>query len=339
MTQIDPTWPVPLDPATENVWGPPLLEALNEMVAQGNASDLEINGRLSPASLGLSNKLLTRFADGFFGQRQELTGVDDTVMPYHSVVATSLTGTDVGGATAGYQLHRLPGGGAAANREFLAIEASGDLATVPGFKISPWASGTGQLRPVSFWDGTHEIFRIVNEGGTGALRIGDAGRITLQDIATTARTVILMQRNGTYGDQRRVYSSTAATRAYIFLSKNRGTIAAPTGVGSGDTLGDIVFGSTASGAEKTGGYIRGVTKQAWAYDSAHGTKVQVAVAPVGAASPVVQAEVDEPEVVNDTGMLLRVDRDGVRALARVRVGAPDSGGVGKRALVVDNAAV
>lgn len=285
----------------------------------------------------VGDKLKFLYRDRYFAQRWSLTGQSDGIMPYFEVVPTTRSGTDVGGAVAGFQLYLTPGGGDADDREFLAIEASGENATLPlAFKIAPWASGAGVLRPILFGDGTHEVFRIVNEGGTGALRIGNESRLTLQDDTTTSRTVILMQRNGSYADQRRVYSSTAATRAYIFLSKNRGTIAAPTGVGSGDTLGDIVFGSTASGAEKTGGYVRGVTKQAWAYDTAHGTKLQFAAAPTGAASPVVQMEIDEPSANSETGMLLRVDRAGVRTLSRVQIGAADSGGTGKRALVIDN---
>jgi hypothetical protein len=284
----------------------------------------------------LGSKLQFRYADGFFGQRVELSGTDSAVMPYLDIVATSLTGTDVGGATGGLQLHRLPGGGAAANREFLAFEVSGDLATVPGFKISPWASGTGQLRPITFWDGTHEVFRIVNEGGTGALRLGEGARLTLQDTTTTSRSVVLMQRNGTYGDQRRVYSSTGATRPYIVLMKNRGTIAAPTMPASGDTFGGYEFGSTNAGNEVIGSYMRSSATETWVAGSAQGAKLTFATTPAGSTTVTPQLDIDEPVADTEVALLVRVNRAGVKTLSRVSIGAVDSAGTGFRALRVAN---
>jgi hypothetical protein len=293
-------------------------------------------------SFRIGNILSVRLVDGFAGQRLHVTGVPGNVpavMPYVEVAPATDTGagTDAGGAIAGLQVYRTPGGGGVPDREFLAIEASGDNGTVPGFKISPWASGTGSLRPVVFWDGTHEVFRINNQGTTGEMRIGTSSRLTYEDTGTTARVWSIMQKNGTLGCQYRSYSSTTAVRPYVFFSKNTGTIAAPGAPNNAATLGDVVFGSIESGTERTGAVIRAEATEAWTYGSAQGAKIGLRTVPTGtASSSVPQIEATEPTAASETGMLLRVDKAGVRSLVRVSIGAPDSGGAGFRALVIPN---
>jgi hypothetical protein len=342
LTDVDPAT---LDPSVEPeaAWTV-ALDALATDLATlpAQANDWSETQTFDPDNgIHIGTKLMLKFTDGFFGQRLHLTGIPGgvpAIMPYMEVAPASDTGvgTDVGGAIAGYQLYRTPGGGGVPDREFLAIEASGDNGTLPGFKISPWASGTGALRPVAFWDGTHEVFRLHNAGGVGELRIGTSARLTYEDTGTTARTWSILQKNGTLGCQYRSHSNTGAVRPYTFYSKNSGTIAAPGAPGNAATLGDIVFGSIDSGTERTGGYIRATTLQTWAYTTAQGTKIGIATVPSGSATAQVQIEAQEPTADSETGMLLRVDKAGVRTLVRVEIGAADSGGPGKRALVIPN---
>lgn len=284
----------------------------------------------------VGTELKLSFVDGFFGQRLHLTGTSVGVMPYMEVAPTTRGGEDVGGAVAGFQLYLTPGGGGVPDREFLAIEASGDNASNPlEFKISPWASGTGVLRPIGLWDGTHKVATIRNMGTTGAFEIQYGSRLTFVSTETATTIPVIFQHQGTLGSQYRSYSTNQAVEPYIFLSKNRGTIAAPSTPASGDNLGSLRYGANDAGTERAGVVLRSLATEAWVYASARGTKFQINTTPTGTASTQTQVEFNEPGA-NEVGFLVRVDRAGVKTLDRVTIGAPDSGGTGRRALTVAN---
>lgn len=331
----------------------------NEITTWADEVEAEINVRLSDASLAsfiagservftakqtfdpddgwaLGDKLKFTFQDGFFGDRVSLTGQYEGVMPYMQVVPTTRGGTDVGGAVAGFQLYLTTEGAESPDREFLAIEASGENASNPlEFKISPWASGTGEMRPVSFWDGTHKVFSVKSMGATGALELQYGSRLTFLSTNSTATTPVLFQYQGTFGDQYRTYSDVPAAEPYHFLSKNRGTIALPAVPSGGDNLGSIRYGAIDAGTERAGVVLRSLATEAWVYASARGSKFQVNTTPAGTATTQTQAEFNEPGA-NEIGLLVRVDRAGVKTLDRVTIGAADSGGSGRRALTVAN---
>jgi hypothetical protein len=287
--------------------------------------------------IGIGSLLKLSFVDGFYGQRLHLTGTSVGVMPYFEVAPTTRGGTDVGGAVAGFQLYLTPGGGGVPNREFLAIEASGENASNPlEFKISPWASGTGVLRPIGIWDGAHKVVAVKNMGTTGALEIQYGSRLTFLSEVTQSTIPIIFQHGGTLGSQYRTYNDSTAAEPYTFLSKNRGTPTLPTVPTSANNLGSLRFGAVDAGTERAGVVLRAVTTQSWVYTTAQGAKFQINTTPSGTAATQTQAEFDEP-AANEVGILLRTDRAGVKSMSRVKIGATNTGpGGAGRALYVDN---
>lgn len=284
---------------------------------------------------GIAN-LRLRFVDGFFGQRLHLTGTEEGVMPYLEVVPTTQTGTDVGGAIAGLQVYRTIGGGGVPNREFLAIEASGDLATLPGFKIATWASGTGTIRPLRIVIGTAQAMVFQDDSN---ILVGPTKRLFFEDIQLM--TPIIESRSAAgqlQAIQARQYGTVVEDAPALVLARNRGTIEAPGYPVSGDMLGEMIVGSMDPAAPSTfrsGGGLRVEALQNWGA-GARGSIASIRVVPNNSGSTVEAAAFADTIVDGETGFLVRVNRAGVYTRNRVSIGAADSGGAGFRVLRVAN---
>lgn len=316
------------------------LETTIETVVETNANVFTQTQTFDTNNgFAIGNKLQLKFVDGFFGQRLHLTGLPQApgqpdIMPYLEVVPTTQTGTDVGGAIAGVQVYRTLGGGGVPNREFLAIEASGNLASSVGFKIATWASGTGQVQPIRFVIGSDDIVTMEAPSGvTPRMRVASGSQI----YSLGANPLFFERESGLSALRARV-AADANSGPWTFMGRNRGTRLAPAAPVGGDILGEHRFGSldTSTGAEVPSALIRALATENWAYGTDQGTLLRFRLTPNDSASMVDVFELKDPTDPNDTAFMVLVNRSGVKTISRVAIGPVDSGGTGFRTLRVAN---
>lgn len=273
------------------------------------------------------------YVNGWFGQRLHVTGDKSGVMPYIEVVPTSTVSTDTGQALAGYQLYRTPGGGGVNDREFLAIEAKSDEASVPGFVIGTWASGNGKFMPLVLRGGVNEAFRIKEDG---YITMGATSRIFFDDTDTSVP--ILMRRNGNFqAIQARAYGSGSDTYARIVLTRNRGVSGGEVDEFAkvNDVLGDFIYGGMTGSSPDSSASMRGVATEDWT-GTARGSKLQFLTTLNGTIASGRVLELASAAASLDTSLMIQVNKSGVRSVVPVTIGSTDSGGTGYRMLRVAN---
>lgn len=290
---------------------------------------------------------------GFAGDRLAVGGQYEGVMPYVEVVPTTRTGTDPGGSIAGYQVYGTVYGGAhdAPGREFLAIEAKGELYSAGVmFRIGTWASGTGQYRPIRIGIGDLNIVDFTSNGVQGGAastegRIELLSKTKIYSIGNTLPQMIDFQR-GTSGAAVReiVAQSSGSAGGSIVLGRTRGSLGAPTNLAAADRIGSIHFNSYRPGepvsdtSEQIVAYMRGETNESYSsFDTARGSRITFGITQQGTVTLTDAARIADPANADETSLLVLVNRAGVKALSRVKVGATNTGpGGAGRVLYVDN---
>lgn len=145
---------------------------------------------------------------------------------------------------------------------FLGIGSSGSIATLAN------SGGTGALRLNA--GGTNQNILFV-PSGTGIVSTGTASATLPTGVMGTFGTT-----QATTGLFARLASATAGVSGELLLSHGRGTLASPTALNSGDTLGRVCFGGAAGVA---GGWqefqclIYGATTEAWSNAASVGCKM------------------------------------------------------------------
>jgi len=163
---------------------------------------------------------------------------------------------------------------------------------------------------------------------------------------------INLRREGVIGARFFTLHNTASTSPETLNLRSRGTAEAPLPVQSGDRLSawksgtvynvssDYVHipngGAGPANIPSVSAQILAVATENFVEGTNQGTRQEFHVTPNGSASPVAGMMIDGAETANDTSLLLRVDKAGTKSLTRVSIGAPDSGGPGKRALTIPN---
>lgn len=300
----------------------------------------------------VGDRLFAKQTVGFAGHRLHLTGQAVGDMPYIEVVPTTKTGTDPGGSVAGIQVYNTLEGGVstASEREFVALEAKGDLYSAGRmFRLGTWASGTGSYLPFRIGIGDLNVVDFTSDGVQGGAASTE-GRVVLltksklYQLGGTLDNVIDFQRGASFNALRAVVANAgAAFGPKLFLGRTRGSIGSPTNLASGDRIGGIEFGSYTAGTQVSDAtevmtaYIRGLTRESYSsLATARGSQIDFGVTEVGAITTVDALRVADPSTASDVGMLVLVNRSGVKTLSRVVVGAADSGGTGFRMLRVVN---
>lgn len=297
-------------------------------------------------SFHIGGTLRAKLTDGYAGQRLHITGSDEGVMPYIEVVPTTKIGTDVGGSVAGIQVYNTVYGGEqdAPEREFVALEAKGDL--YPDgrmFRLGTWASGTGVKLPFRIGVGDLNICDFRSNGAVDA-EISILPRTRLRAIDGEVNNTVDVQRNaaGTAFRAATASSVAATSSGAVFLGRTRGTRTAPTAVQTNDRLGAIHFGSYQAGtpisdaSQATTAYVRGEAREPYTDWTKRGSQLRFGTTLVGTPDPVDVAVLADPAANDETALLVMVNRAGTKALARVSIGAADSGGAGKRLLTIPN---
>lgn len=163
---------------------------------------------------------------------------------------------------------------------------------------------------------------------------------------------INFRREGMVGARFETLNNAATTSPEYMMLRARGTVEAPLPVQAGDRLSSTKSGTVynvspdyvhipSGGSDPrnqpvitsqdlvvaTENFVEGV---------AQGTRREMQVTPKGTTTLVTALQVEDPETASDTSILVRVNKDGTRSQQRVKIGAPDSGGAGLRALVIPN---
>ena len=339
-----------------------------------NASTVEagaVNTSEVNVTEGRVGDILLRNIQGNGGNRLQVVGINrtggyaDHRMAYVEVeAAREGEGTDVGGAVGGYQAHWVGNGTtpSTADRLYWGVElmelakkyfGRDDLGGAVQIFVSS-RNGVplramifaANSRPAMTFHGLKPYVELMRNTAS-----------TLDDRAYPDATpgnlfgkwYFLYRRDGGLGVRYASYSNTE--HSAIWLSRNRGTVAAPTRPASGDVLGAVDAGSTANtdpdylhegtfggvykNGRELGTQIVSTATEAWTA-SARGSQVAVKTVAAGTTTLVDSLTASEPTAAGQTSVLLRVNRDGTTTQTRVEVGAPDSGGPGKRALVIPN---
>ena len=163
---------------------------------------------------------------------------------------------------------------------------------------------------------------------------------------------INFRREGALGFRAHTLNNTAATSPEHLMLRSRGTVTAPLPVLAGDRLSSIKSGTVydvdPEHVHVPGGgtsalnrpYITAqtivVATEDYVKDVAQGSRVDTQITPRGSTSLVTGLSVDEAPADGDTSILVRTNKDGTTTQTRVKIGAPDSGGPGLRALVIPN---
>lgn len=297
-------------------------------------------------SFHIGDTLKAKLTDGYAGQRLHITGSTVGVMPYIEVVPTTKTGTDVGGSVAGIQVYNTVYGGQqdVPEREFVALEAKGDLyADGRMFRLGTWASGTGEKLPFRIGVGDLNVCDFRANGGVDA-ELALLAKTRIRAIDGEVNNTVDVQRNaaGTAFRAATASSVAATSSSALFLGRTRGTRTAPTAVTTNDRLGAIHFGSYQAGTpisdatQATTAYIRGEAREVYSDWTKRGSQIRFGTTMLGTPDPTDVAVLADPSVNDETALLILVNRAGTKALARVSIGAADSGGVGKRMLTIPN---
>lgn len=329
------TGPVALDASDVGAAG---LESVNTFTQTQTFDEV--------AGIKIGDELALTFEQGFAGDRWKLTGQSSDSMPYLEVVPNTKTGTDPGGSVAGIQVYNTLYGGVstAPEREFVAIEAKGDLYSGGRmFRLGTWASGTGQYLPFRIGIGELNLVDFTSNGSTdGAIELLSKTRI--KSLGATIDNMIDFQRGTSFKALRAVVAAaTAAQGARVFFGRTRGSIGVPTNLASGDRIGGVEFGSYSTGAavgdatEVLTAYVRALTRESYsAIGTARGSQIDFGITYVGSTTMADALRIADPATADEVGMFVLVNRAGTKALSRVVVGAADSAGAGFRTLRVAN---
>lgn len=304
----------------------------------------------------VGSKLKVTETIGFAGHRMHVTGQADGDMPYIEVVPTTKTGTDPGGSVAGIQVYNTLFGGVstAPEREFIALEAKGDLYSGGRmFRLGTWASGDGQYLKFRIGIGDLNVVDFTSDGVQGGAA-STAGQIELlsktriYSLGATIDNLIDFQRGTSFKALRAVVANAAAAQgAKVFLGRTRGSIGTPTNLASSDRMGGIEFGSydtvTTPGApvsdatEATTAYVRALTRESYsAFPTARGSQLDFGITLVGSTTLTDAVRLADPTANDEVAMFVLVNRAGTKTLSRVSIGAADSAGAGFRQLRVPN---
>lgn len=289
---------------------------------------------------------------GFAGHRLHVTGQEVGDMPYIEVVPTTKTGTDVGGSVAGIQVYNTLYGGAsdAPEREFIALEAKGDLyAGGRMFRLGTWASGAGEYLPFRIGIGDLNVVDFKSDGveGGAASTYGEVALLSktrITSLGSTIDNVIDMQRGTSFKALRAVVANASAAQgAKLFFGRTRGSIGAPTNLAASDRIGGIEFGSYTAGVpvsdatELATAYVRALARESYSnIATARGSQLDFGITLNGTTTLTDVVRMADPAANDEVGMFVLVNRAGTKALSRVSVGAADSGGTGFRMLRVPN---
>lgn len=163
---------------------------------------------------------------------------------------------------------------------------------------------------------------------------------------------INFRREGMVGARFETLNDSPATSPEYMMLRARGTVEAPLPVQAGDRLSTTKSGTVynvspdfvhvpGAGSDPRNQPV--ITQQDIAVATenfvegvAQGTRKEIQVTPKGSTSLVTGLQVEDPETAGDTSILVRVNKDGTRSQQRVKIGAPDSGGTGYRALIIPN---
>lgn len=134
------------------------------------------------------------------------------------------------------------------------------------YVITTHASGTQGpgIMPVLWRSGNIEVWRADRDGFFEVRR-----RLTITDKALD-NSIRIWRSSATNILESRTVTNDAAG-SYLFMSKGRGTLDAPTPPLNGDALGDVRFGFIHSEGQRTGAIIRAQASQNWTPGSVHGS--------------------------------------------------------------------
>lgn len=134
------------------------------------------------------------------------------------------------------------------------------------YVITTHASGTQGpgIMPVLWRSGNIEVWKTAKDGFFEVRR-----RLTITDKALDNSIRIWRSTPTNILESRTVTEN--ASGSYVFMSKGRGTLDAPTPPLNGDALGDVRFGFIHSEGQRTGAVIRAQASQNWTPGSAHGS--------------------------------------------------------------------
>ncbi len=297
-------------------------------------------------SFHIGTALKVKYTNGFAGQRMHLTGQTVGDMPYIEVVPTTKTGTDPGGSVAGIQVYNTTYGGNAdaPEREFIALEAKGDLYSGGRmFRLGTWASGAGAYLPFRIGIGSLNLVDFTSSG-TSYGQIELLSKTRIYSLGATIDNMIDFQRGTSFKALRGVVAASSATPApSVFLGRTRGTIGTPTNLASGDRVGSVHFGSYAPGtavsdaSEEITAYMRAETRESYSdFANKRGSQLTFGVTQVGTTTLTDAFRIADPVNADEVGLFVLVNRAGTKTLSRVTVGPADSAGTGYRTLRVAN---
>lgn len=270
------------------------------------------------------------FLYGNGGDRVQLRGIPGieavdgkpAPMPYFEVrAAREGEGTDIGHAIGGYQAHWV-GDGTTPNdqpRSYWFVELK-SLEYVPegheeargGVGIGTSRRGTERPRAMYLHAGGrlgtifHPELPFVEVTRNTALLFDDRQRGSYGIGTIHGGTIINGRREGNIGIKLESVADSAASRPLLEMARSRGTAAAPTDPATGDTLGEITWGSNLSPrvdrpqeyTHRSAAGVRAVMREDWT-STGRGSRVEILTSPLGSSARQVSATVQASGLVMD----------------------------------------
>jgi hypothetical protein len=154
-------------------------------------------------------------------------------------------------------------------------------------RLSSTITGTGTFLPITFYTGGSERMRVDTSGNLG---IGTTSPIVPLDIYNATVASLRVQSDAVVNMQLARFS-TDTTSAASIIRKGRGTVASPSAVASGDTMGQFIFSAFGGTNNRNLAAITGVV-ETYTSDTNISSNLQFSTTPTGGVSAAKRLQID-----------------------------------------------